>query len=281
MSTTSGDLTVIDVAPGQPQRSPRPGSDRAFFAVLALVFGLSAAVTIAWCGSMSAIGMPMPGGWTMSMAWMRMPAQTWPHAAASFLVMWIVMMAAMMLPSLVPMLWRYRQAVERTGLRRLERLCVLAGAGYAFVWTLLGAVAYPVGVTLSALAMRHSAVSRAVPLAAGIVVMTAGFLQFTPWKAHHLGCCRRLPDSGRALSPDAMTAWRHGVRMGFHCSHSSAGLMMILLVTGVMDPWAMALVTSAITIERLAPAGLRIARAIGAGVAGTGLFLTARAAGLG
>ena len=61
---------------------------------------------------MSAMGeMPMPGGWTMSMAWMRMPGQTWPGAAASFFGMWIVMMVAMMLPSLVPMLWRYRQAV--------------------------------------------------------------------------------------------------------------------------------------------------------------------------
>jgi hypothetical protein len=36
--------------------------------------------------------MLMPGGWTMSMAWMRMPGQTWPGAAASFLAMWIVMM---------------------------------------------------------------------------------------------------------------------------------------------------------------------------------------------
>jgi hypothetical protein len=42
--------------------------------------------------------MPMPGGWTMSMAWMRMPGQTWPGAAASFLGMWVVMMVAMMLP---------------------------------------------------------------------------------------------------------------------------------------------------------------------------------------
>ena len=57
-------------------------------------------------------GMPMPGGWTMSMTWMRMPGQTWPGAAASFLGMWIVMMVAMMLPSLVPMLWRYRKAVD-------------------------------------------------------------------------------------------------------------------------------------------------------------------------
>jgi len=42
-------------------------SERAFFGVSALVFAASAAVTIVWCASMSAIGeMPMPSGWTMA-----------------------------------------------------------------------------------------------------------------------------------------------------------------------------------------------------------------------
>jgi predicted metal-binding membrane protein len=45
-----------------------------------------------------------------SMAWMRMPGQTWTCRGV-FLGTWVVMMVAMMMPSLVPMLWRYRQAV--------------------------------------------------------------------------------------------------------------------------------------------------------------------------
>ncbi len=57
--------------------------------------------------------------------------------------------------------------------------------------------------------------------------------------------------------------------------------MAILLVIGVMDLRAMAVVTAAITAERLAPAGRRVARAIGAAVIGAGLFLIARAVGLG
>src|SRR5262245_20298584 len=89
--------------------APARDSQRAFFAVLTLVFIASTAVTTAWCSSMSAMNeMAMPGGWTMSMAWMRMPGQTWVGAAASFLGMWLVMMVAMMLPSLAPMLLRYR-----------------------------------------------------------------------------------------------------------------------------------------------------------------------------
>ncbi|HEY9199185.1 MAG TPA: DUF2182 domain-containing protein, partial [Gammaproteobacteria bacterium] len=126
-------------------------AERAFFGVSALLFAASSAVTIAWCTSMSAMGgMPMPGGWTMSMAWMRMPGQTWPGAAASFLGMWVVMMVAMMLPSLVPMLWRYRQAVGRTDETRLGRLTALVGVGYFVVWTAFGMIAFPLGVALAA-----------------------------------------------------------------------------------------------------------------------------------
>jgi hypothetical protein len=52
---------------------------QAFFGVSALLFAASAAGTIVWFVSMSAMGeMPMPGGWTMSMAWMRMPGQRGP-----------------------------------------------------------------------------------------------------------------------------------------------------------------------------------------------------------
>jgi len=71
--------------------------------------------------------MPMPGGWTMSMAWMRMPGQTWPGAAASFLGMWIVMMVAMMLPSLVPMLCGDRSVAwpQRRGLMSHSERAIL------------------------------------------------------------------------------------------------------------------------------------------------------------
>src|SRR5512134_2608437 len=150
-------------------------SQHAFFGVSALLFATSAALTIAWCESMSAMGeMPMPGGWTMSMAWMRMPGQTWPRAAASFLGMWVVMMMAMMLPSLVPMLWRYRQAVGGTGETRLGRLTTLVGVGYFVVWTVLGMAAYPLGVALATAEMQQPALARAVPIAAGGVVLIAG-----------------------------------------------------------------------------------------------------------
>jgi predicted metal-binding membrane protein len=256
-------------------------SERAFFAISALLFFVSAAITIIWCGSMSAMGdMPMPGGWTMSMAWMLMPGQTWLGAAASFLGMWIVMMVAMMLPSLTAMLWRYRQTVERTSEARLSLLTTLVGIGYFSVWTLIGTAAFPIGVALATIEMELPMLARAVPIATGVVVVIAGLLQFTAWKAHHVACCRIGSIDGRTLPANANTAWQHGVHLGLHCSYCCAGLTVILLVIGVMDLRAMAAVTAAITAERLAPAGEQVARAIGAAAVGTGLFLIGRAVGI-
>ena len=216
----------------------------------------------------------------MSMAWMRMPGQTWPEAAASFLGMWVVMMAAMMLPSVAPMLWHYRQAIGRTGEAPTGRLTALVGAGYFFVWTVLGMAVYPLGVALAALEMRQPALARYVPVAAGAVILIAGAAQFTSWKAHRLACCREAPECGRALPANTGAAWRCGLRLGLHCSYCCAGFTAVLLAAGVMDLRAMALVTAGITAERVAPAGARAAQAFGLFAMAAGFFLMARAAGM-
>jgi predicted metal-binding membrane protein len=141
--------------------------------------------------------------------------------------------------------------------------------------------AFPLGAALAAVAMREPAVARAVPITVGVVVLVAGALQFTAWKARHLLCCREAAGRGPTRPAYAGAAWRHGLRLGLHCGYCCAGLMAILLVVGVMDLRAMAAVAAAITVERLAPAGERVARAIGAVLVGAGLLLIARAAGLG
>jgi predicted metal-binding membrane protein len=256
-------------------------SRRPFLGVSALLFTVSAAVTVLWCNSMSSMGeMPMPGGWTMSMAWMRMPGETWAAAAAAFLAMWVVMMIAMMLPSLAPVLWRYRQSIASTRETLRGRLTALAGLGYFFVWTLCGLAVFPLGSAAAAVAMEHRAVARAVPLAAALAVLIAGALQFTRWKAHHLACCREAPGPSHTLPANLGTAWRQGIHFGLHCGLCCANLTAVLLVFGVMDLRAMAAVTAAITAERIAPAGERVARAIGFIAVGAGLTLLARAAGL-
>lgn len=203
------------------------------------VFILSAAGTVYLCRSMSG-GMPMPGGWTMSMAWMTMPSQSWLSAALSFLGMWIVMMIAMMLPSLLPVLIR----------SRCNSRLVLT-AGYFIVWILFGLVAYPVGLLISNAVMQSSVIAKFVPLTTALVLIACGVFQFTSWKSHRLACCTRSDfETG--------SSWKNGIRLGFDCAICCLGFMFILLVIGVMDLRAMAIIAVAITIERVAPHTARI-----------------------
>jgi predicted metal-binding membrane protein len=251
-------------------------SHQTFFGVSALLFVVSTAVTIVWGASMSTMGgMPMPGGWTMSMTWM--PGQDWSGAALSFLGMWVVMMVAMMMPSLAPMLLRYRQAIGTKSHSPGDWLTVVVGAGYFFVWTIFGIAVFPLGVALATAEMQLPELSRAVPVAVGVTVLIAGFLQFTGWKAQQLTCCRQAACSNGIMPVSIGTAWQQGLRFGLHCSQCCFGLIMILLVIGVMDLRMMAIVAVAITAERLAPAGVPVAQTTGVLAAGAGLFLIARA----
>ena len=253
-------------------------SRRGFFAATALVFIASAAAVAIWMSGMVMSGMVMPGGWTMSMTWMRMSGQSWSDMALSFLALWAVMMVAMMLPSLTPMLWRYRQAAAVVSERQLDFLTLQVALGYFLIWILLGAAIFPLGAGLAILEMQQPGISRLVPFATGGAILAAGALQFTAWKRRQLICCREAPDCRCVAPVGARTAWGCGIRLGFRCVSCCAPLTAILLVTGVMDPGAMIIVAAAIAAERLLPGGEHAARAIGAIAVGAGLLLIAQAA---
>jgi predicted metal-binding membrane protein len=251
----------------------------AFAAVLSLLVAVSATMTIVWSTSMSAMGgMPMPGGWTMSMMWMRMPEQTWAGVAVSFLGMWVVMMVAMMLPSLAPPLSRYRQALASSPDSRPGRCTLLAGAGYFGVWAAFGIAIFPIGTALADFVMDQPSLSRAIPMAIGVVVLICGLLQLTRWKADHLACWREAPHDGGPQPAGGVAAWRVGVRLGARCGLCCVNLMIILLVMGMMDLRVMAGVTAALSVERLEPGGERAARAIGIVIVAVALFQMAKAA---
>jgi len=222
-------------------------------------------------------GMPMPGGWTMSMAWMRMPGQGLPGATAVFLGMWALMMTAMMMPSLVPMLRSYRRTLRGRGEMRLGTLTVLVGAGYFLVWAAVGTAVYPVGVALASVEMRLAGLARLVPLATGVALVLAGVVQLTAWKACRLDGCRNSPACCGPLSPHPLGAVRAGLRAGAQCAVCCAAPMAALVVAGVMDLAVMAGVTAAITLERTAPRALLAARACGVAIVAAGAAVVVRA----
>ena len=207
----------------------------------------------------------------MSMVWMQMPGQSWTIAAATFLGMWVVMMVAMMLPSLVPTLLSYRRSVQGREIR-LGRLTALAAAGYFMLWAVLGMALYGLGVALVAAQMRWPWLSQHVPLATSAALLLAGSFQFTPWKAGHLKKCRNARACSSPMGPNARHAWRQGLTWGVDCGLCCFGFMAVLIVTGVMNLAAMIILATTITAERLLPRPHYTSRAAGVLIVAMGIF---------
>ena len=204
--------------------------------------------------------MPMPGG-TMSMMWTRMPGQ-WPGTATSFLIMWVPMMVLMMLPSLAPVLWRYCAVVRRSGQAHPVPLTAIVAAGYVVVWAAAGLSIIPIG-RASTLLVHLSPFARVAPITTAAVMVIAGLLQHSRWKARHLAVCRAAQVRAYPLSGRVGDAWQYGLRMGLHCCASCAGPTAVMLTLGMMDMRVMAVATVGIAAERLAPDGAQVARSIG------------------
>jgi predicted metal-binding membrane protein len=210
------------------------------------------------------------------MTGMSMPQQTWCLAAAGYLGMWMAMMVPMMLPSLVPALSRFRRSVRGADGIHLHGLAALVGVGYFVIWAVLGAAAYAAGAAVVAVEMRWGEVAQWLPVGAGVVLLVAGGVQFSSWKARQLALCREGSGCGCPPAPTALSAWQHGLRLGVRCSLCCGSLMLALLAIGMMDLAAMAAVTVAISAERLAPAPVRVARVAGVAIVVVGVLTIAR-----
>jgi len=234
--------------------------------IVACLVGFAAAVstTVYFIRSMGD-EMNMPGGWKMSMMWMRMPGQTWFLSALSFLLMWLAMMVAMMMPSALLMFLKTR--------RQWLSLCYMA-AGYFAIWLIAGVGIYVLGVELNDVAMRSIFLSRAVPLLSGASLIVAGTIQFTRWKITHLLRCRS-PFGCAAACPRNETGFQLGCKQGIACCACCSSLMTIQLILGIMNPLVMVVVAVVIAAEKFLPRPEVTARLAGISAIIAGVIMVA------
>jgi len=239
------------------------------------VFALCAAATLYFWRAMSA-SMPMPGGWQMSMAWMRMGS--WLAATVMFCLMWLAMMVFMMLPSSVPVLMLVRRTAEFRGESHPEALSWTVAAGYFLAWSGFGLLAYAAGVGCAQAAMVSETFSRAVPWLTGAAVVIAGIYQFLPAKAACLRHCR----DPLLLVAHMRQGWRGALHLGLHhgafCVGCCWALMVIQLVLGVMSLPLMIVIAGVIAWEKLAASSTLPARVAGAVAVLAGAWILTRAA---
>jgi predicted metal-binding membrane protein len=176
----------------------------------------------------------------------------------AYVVAWAVMMAAMMLPSALPMIGLYAGTLNAVSVLARAVSVGLFALVYLGLWTLTGVPVY-----LASLALMGVTTETLAYVVAGVLVI-AGLFQLTPLKQV---CLRHCRSPLGFLLGHWRAGWAGALALGFthalYCLGCCSALMVVLVVAGAMGlPWVL-LIASAVAAEKLLPRGEWIARLIG------------------
>lgn len=212
---------------------------------LGLIFGLLLLAAIAWTLTDDRMG-GMDAG-----------PGTDPGALGFFIGVWVVMMAAMMFPSIAPMVLMHVRISEgraERGQPVAQGATTLFVAGYLVSWAVAGLLGYAIFEAGRALTGETFAWENAGPYLAGGIILGAAAYQLTSLKDVCLRHCRNpLMFLMQHWRPDRIGALRMGVIHGGWCVGCCWALMAALFALGVMSIGWMALIAALIAIEKLLP----------------------------
>ena len=194
-----------------------------------------------------------------------------------FLLLWVVMMAAMMLPSVAPVASMYLTVLRnrRNGTAAAHAAALVAG--YLLAWAGFGVAAFGISRVLGKLAPMgmNMAPSRLAVWSAAIALTVAGVYQFTPLKARCLRHCRS--PLGFLLHFGSYAGRLRDIRVGaYHggyCVGCCWSLMLVLVAVGVMNMAWMVGLTAAVFVEKVWRSGQAFGYAVGGALIPTGLLL--------
>jgi predicted metal-binding membrane protein len=193
-------------------------------------------------------------------------------ALLPFLGLWVVMMAAMMLPSVAPVavLWTRLISGVSAGAGRAMRMSAFL-AGYLLAWAAVGAVAFAALAGTGRLLTASPVAARWLGVA---IFIGAGVYQLTPWKDWCLRRCRS--PIGALMYYLGFKGRSRDVRVGLHhgatCAGCCWGLMIVLIAVGVMNVAVMAALAMVILMEKLWRYGKRFGQAAGVVLVAVGVL---------
>ncbi|MGY6276203.1 DUF2182 domain-containing protein [Methylomonas sp. MgM2] len=190
----------------------------------------------------------------MAQMWMP-PAILTAWTAGDFVwvfSMWAVMMAAMMLPSTLPMLTAFSRHCQRDNDANATRI-IWFGSGYLSVWLAFSIVLTIIQWLFHGLAWLSPMMENRQPLLSALILLTAGAYQFTAFKDMCLSHCRS--PFGFLLNhwrPGNQGALQIGLKHGLTCLGCCWAQMLIMFAIGVMSLPGMLLITLLVIIEKWA-----------------------------
>lgn len=193
---------------------------------------------------------------------LRSGATAPPVALAVFGGFWLTMVAAMMLPTTVPMVRMF--ATVSAGRQRPGAARTAFLAAYFAVWLAFAAVALLGDLAVHGLVERWSWLAARPGLVLGGALALAGGMQFSTLKKRCLTVCR---DPRAVLfghyRRGARAAWSIGLRHGVSCLGCCWALMLVMFATGVGSLWWMAGLTAVMVAEKTTRWGPRIVGPVG------------------
>ncbi len=193
--------------------------------------------------------------------------------AVAYVLAWAVMMAAMMLPSALPMIGLYAGTQKAASVPARTVSVALFTFVYLALWTLTGVPVYAASLALMAVTVDTLAY-----VVAGVLVI-AGLFQLTPLKQM---CLRHCRSPIGFLLGHWRTGWAGALAMGWahavYCLGCCWALMLVLVVAGAMGlPWVL-LIACTVAAEKLLPRGEWVARLTGVALLLLGVAVAVRPA---
>lgn len=198
-------------------------------------------------------------------------------AGLIFLLAWRVMIAAMMLPSSLPLIRMFGVASARAphGSRAMAAFL----GGYALIWSAFGALAFGADVGLHAAVDASPWLHRHEAAIAGSVLALAGAFQFTPLKDACLDKCRHPAQFMlRFYERGTAGGLRVGLRHGLFCLGCCWALMLVMFAVGAASLIVMGLLAAVMIHEKTRPAGARAVPLTGIALLGLAAWVLAYSA---
>ncbi len=192
-----------------------------------------------------------------------------------YLGVWVTMMAAMMLPSVAPMVLLFdRISAERARRSKPYVPTWVFAASYLAVWTVYGLAAYAVYRGVRALDLEFLDWNRDGPYVAGSLIALAGLYELTPLKNVCLRHCRSPMHFLLGGWRDGVRgAIRMGVEHGAYCVGCCLGLVLVLFALGVMSILWMAVVAALIFAQKVLPRGDVLSRVFAVAFVAVGIWI--------
>jgi predicted metal-binding membrane protein len=194
-----------------------------------------------------------------------------------FVGVWVTMMAAMMLPSVMPMTLVFaRVSAERRRRGRSFAPTWVFLSGYLATWTAYGLCAYGLFRAIQSAHVHALSWHAQGPLVAGGAIIAAGLYQLTPLKRVCLRHCRSpMHYVLGGWRPGWLGAARMGLEHGGFCIGCCWGLMVILFALGVMSIVWMLVVAALVFAEKVLPFGERLSRVLAVALVAAGVWVAA------